>query len=74
LLQQLIVHNASVVAANYGMTVDELSNQVAHDKFYVPVVSESHEMIPKSLYIPFAIMCTIGMARFFMVLSQHWTW
>lgn len=67
-LQQLLYHDPSEVAANYNMSVHQLRNEIVDPKFYVPIRSQ---VIPKSFYMMLLVLLTAGVTRFGMVLSQN---
>ncbi len=69
LMQQLLYHDPSEVAANYNMTVDELRSCIVDKKFYLPPKSQS---VPSSLYMLMLVLFTAGISRFGMVLSHNW--
>ena len=70
LIQQLLYHDPSEVAANYNMSVDELRNKIVDKKFYMP--PKSQVILPSSFYMLMLVLFTAGISRFGMVLTNNW--
>lgn len=70
LIQQLLYHDPSEVAANYNMSVDDLRSKVVDKRFYMPVKSQ---VIPSSFYMLMLVLFTAGLSRYGMVLSHNWS-
>lgn len=69
LIQQLLYHDPSEVAANYNMTIDDLRSKIVDKRFYMPVKAQ---MVPSSIYMLLLVLFTAGISRFGMVLSHNW--
>lgn len=68
ILQQLLYHDPSEVAANYNMSVHQLRKDIVDPKYYIPI---RPNVIPNSVYMMMLLLFTAGVARFGLVLSQN---
>lgn len=69
LIQQLLHHDPNEVAANYGISIEDLRSNIVDKRFYMPLKSQE---IPASIYMLLLVLFTAGISRFGMVLSHNW--
>jgi hypothetical protein len=76
MFQQLLNHDVADVAANYGMTVDDLHNTIVNPKYYVPIqdqttILQNIDVPTAAVWVAFGMLCSAGLFRFGMVLHEH---